>query len=442
MDTEEYIILNTASFARDFEFFSVKEPDFSTLKKRYGANLDVQKLIIEIADGRFSMFLSKIPGTRTDEKGRQMFYNIVAKGRVGGYEIATAARNIAAAAINDIQLLGEKFDETFKTVYLRQFDECRHTSATQKEIQSKLLELADNLPECYSSNYEIDENEIKILVTNPKDDEETDSTEDAKKRMINALNLITTYIQDPKPEIAKGLVVFLETDTLYKDNVKDFDNLVPYPHFGYILTNENKSGVKSIPSKKKTNKQTLMETSPKTPKRGLTKPMLIVICLLIISLIANVILLMWMESATNSILKEKECLTRSLDSLKTHSQKLERAVAEANNKLAEVSQPIRYFDEANHNTVIFNDDEFRSKGWFKAFIVHQEGDTLPLLVNDTIIVRSNVDFVNGICYVNIHKTSCQTPPFIQVPFSLIGENHRQELTQGKNKKKAAKTTNR
>ena len=171
---EEYIILNTASFARDFEFFSVKDPDFSTLKKRYGANLDVKKLIIEIADGRFSMFLSKIPGTRTDEKGRQMFYNIVAKGRIGNWQIAAAIKNIAAAAIADVQLLGEKFDEIFKTAYLRQFDDCRHTAATQKEIQSKLLELAAMLPECYSSNYEIDEDEIKILVTNPKDDEETE----------------------------------------------------------------------------------------------------------------------------------------------------------------------------------------------------------------------------------------------------------------------------
>ena len=441
MDTEEYIILNTASFARDFEFFSVKEPDFSTLKKRYGANLDVQKLIIEIADGRFSMFLSKIPGTRTDEKGRQMFYNIVAKGRVGGYEIATAARNIAAAAINDIQLLGEKFDKNFKTVDLRQYDDCRHTSQTQKDIQNKLLALAKNgLPECYSSKYEIDEDKIKILVTNPKDDDDEEPVVEEKKRMINALTLITEYPHNVN--ITKGTLVFMMTDTLYDSTIKNFDELVPSPHFGYILANENKSGVKSIPSKKKTNSQTPMETSPKASKRGLTKQMLIVICLLIISLIANVTLLIWSHSAIKSEQQDKEWAERSLDSLRADGQRLKESLKETKTKLTESSQPIKYFDEANHNTVIFNDDEFRSKGWFKAFIVHQEGDTLPLLVNDTIIVRSNVDFVNGICYVNIHKTSCQTPPFIQVPFSLIGENHRQELTQGKNKKKAAKTTNR
>ena len=425
---EEYIILNTASFARDFEFFSVKDPDFSTLKKRYGANLDVKKLIIEIADGRFSMFLSKIPGTRTDEKGRQMFYNIVAKGRIGNWQIAAAIKNIAAAAIADVQLLGEKFDEIFKTAYLRQFDDCRHTAATQKEIQSKLLELAAMLPECYSSNYEIDEDEIKILVTNPKDDEETESIEDAKKRMINALNLITTYVQDQKPEIAKGIVIFLETDTLYKDNVKDFDEVGENPIYGYILVNENKSEAKSISVKKKLNSESPTETFRRKLKNGW---MPIAISLLIISLIANVILLIWIRSSLKSEQQENCRLKESADSLLTNCQTLEKALKTANQKLAESSQPVSFFDETNKNNIELDVDEFRKNGWFKSFVCHNENDSL--LVNDTIIVRSNVDFAKGICYINIHKTSCKEPPFIQVPFSLLGDKNKQEPEKKKNK---------
>ena len=132
---EEYIILNTASFAREFDFYSPQTPDYRTLKERYGANLDSQKLIIEVADGKFSMFLSQIPCSRSDAEDRKMFYNIVAKGKTGKNEIATAIQKIATAAIEDIQSLGVEFDKIFTSDYLRQFDDesIRKSAKTQEE---------------------------------------------------------------------------------------------------------------------------------------------------------------------------------------------------------------------------------------------------------------------------------------------------------------------
>ena len=435
---EEYIILNTASFARDFEFFSEHEPDYGTLKKRYGANLDSKRLVIEIADGRFNMFLSKIPGNRADEKGRYMFYNIVAKGRTGGYRIATAVRNIAAAAITDIQQLGEKFDQFFTSDYLRKFDDCRKTTATQKAIQTKLLELADNLDECYASNYEIDEKEIKILVKNPNNNfDESEPIEESKDRMIKALNFITDY--HPNPDLANGIVVFLEFDTLYKNNVKEFDEFGATPLYGYILVNENKTEAKSIAVKKKLKSESLTATFRKKLKSGW---MPIATTLLIISLIANLILLMLNRSTVKSetALADVKDSTALLESLISQKDSLILEMQQTIDSINNASKTDLFFDETNKNNIELDINEFRKNGWFKSFVCHSENDSL--VVNDTIIIRSNVDFVKGICYINIHKTSCQTPPFIQVPFSLIGENHKQELTQGKDKKQAAKTTNR
>ncbi|MBR4326691.1 MAG: hypothetical protein IKP73_14320 [Bacteroidales bacterium] len=286
--------------------------------------------------------------------------------------------------------------------------------------------MAGSLSKCYSSKYDIDEDKIEILVTNPRDDEETEPIEDAKKRMINALNMLTDY--HPNPEIAKGTVVFMMTDTLYDDNAKAFDELVPYPHFGYIIANDNKSKTNTIVSKKKTKMQTHTESFQMKLKNGLIP---IAISLLIISLIANVILLIWCRSTIKLEQEEKVLLQQSVDSLRTNGQILKEALTEANNKLAESSKPVSFYDETNLNKVELDINEFRKNGWFKSFVCHSENDSS--VVKDTIIIRSNVDFVKGICYINIHKTSCETPPFIHVPFSLIGKTFKQEPEKKKDK---------
>lgn len=280
----EYIILQTASVAHEFGFYSANEPDYSALKSRYGANFDDKKLIIEIANGKFSVFMSKIPCKRSDSIERKMFYGLVAHGTVGNNENAETVKKLAYAYIQNDEALGEKFDEVFSNEYLAKFDNLRKTKETESAIYDKIVSIANGLENISTSGNSVKSGIVYFCLKNSGID---------VKSYLNLLTEVSAQTFD-------GISLLIVTDCIYQSTVENIENNIPSPVCGIVLAEENKSGKSEI-EKKKMNTQFSPNCSTHGKNRTIFK-------LFLMSLILNVVLLICLMSLRSSVKDLKESM--------------------------------------------------------------------------------------------------------------------------------------
>jgi len=149
-------------------------------------------------------------------------------------EIAKAVKKIAAAAVSDIQKLGEVFDREFPTEYIAKFDECRHTAATESEIQAKLISIAKSLPDISIETDVIKPNVVKLGLL----DGNTDN-------FVTSLNILVSTNQN------EGITLLAACDNTLKADVVDFiQKEFAYPAQGLIISDNNQIGTQEVVKKK------------------------------------------------------------------------------------------------------------------------------------------------------------------------------------------------
>ena len=226
-------------------------------------------------------------------------------------EIAKAVKKIAAAAVSDIQKLGEVFDREFPTEYIAKFDECRHTAATESEIQAKLISIAKSLPDISIETDVIKPNVVKLGLL----DGNTDN-------FVAALNILVSTNQN------EGITLLAACDNTLKADVVDFiKNGITYPAQGLIITNNNQIGTQEV-VKKKPRQMNLSPESSKSSSNLLnglnTKIMKNVF---LISLILNAVLVICLMFSRNSVKNLKDNLGNKeseLESVKEQVLSLKR----------------------------------------------------------------------------------------------------------------------
>lgn len=232
----EYISLMTASMKKDFEFFSENAwpPSVENLRpyrERFGKG-DFS-VIVKIVDGSFSAYIEKMPSQKRDHQTRFMYYVVTAQGNTGDNEIAKAVKKIAAAAVSDLKNLGEFFDREFPTEYIAKFDDCRHTAETESEIQEKLIEIAEALPD----NSDADGLTKEII--------KIGSLNENKDQFCSALNILESETQH------EGISLLVACCNTIKNEAVDFIKQgIENPSQGLILSDNNQIGKQDIVKKK------------------------------------------------------------------------------------------------------------------------------------------------------------------------------------------------
>ncbi len=232
----EYISLMTASMRKDFEFFSENAwpPSVEELKpyrERFGKG-DFS-VIVKIVDGSFSAYIEKIPSAKQDHQGRLMYYVVTAKGKTGDTQLAKAVKKIAAVAVSDLKNLGESFVREFPTEYIAKFDDCRHTAETESEIQEKLIEIAEALPD----NSDADDLTKEII--------KIGSLNENKDQFCSALNILESETQH------EGISLLVACCNTIKNEAVDFIKQgIENPSQGLIISDNNQIGKQDIVKKK------------------------------------------------------------------------------------------------------------------------------------------------------------------------------------------------
>lgn len=319
----DYIILHTASVAREFGFYSSEEPDYSIFKKRYKASFDDKKLIIEITDNNFVMFMSKIPSNKIDKSGRKFFYGLLAKGEIGNNEIVNTTKKLAYAFIDDIDTLSSEFDKIFTSDYLSSLDNKRNSEDTQSKIFANLVNISKGLKEVPSSSEQV-ENGIIFIDTNGKYD---------FLSYLNQLSIHTT----------KGLTIIFSTDCIYDSTLSNLENNISTPAQGLIMTIQNKTDMDKILKKNSNSDQTKSPNGSKSKRRT-------IMWIFLISLIANVILIIY------------------LISLKTSVTNLENVIIQKDSSLNGAKEEICLLKNAkNNDNVVLDVEKFINDGYIRTY---------------------------------------------------------------------------
>ena len=367
----EYISLMTASMRKDFEFFSenawpLSVEDLKPYRERFGKG-DFS-VIVKIVDGSFSAYIEKMQSSKQDHQRRFMYYVVTAQGKTGDNETAKAVKKIAANAVSDIQKLGEVFDREFPTEYIAKFDECRHTAATESEIQSKLISIAKSLPDISIETDVIKPNVVKLGLL----DGNTDN-------FVAALNILNSENQND------GITLLAACNNTLKDDVIDFiQKEISYPAQGLIISDNNQVGDREI-VKKKPRQMNLSQESSKSSSNLLNGlNMKVMKNVFLISLILNAVLVICLMFSRNSVKNLK-------DDLETKESELNSA-KEQIVSLEHLKRPLF------QDSISLDVETFVNSGIIKTKNQSQYDYAFQVVTPDTLAIYSNgaVIFRNGI----------------------------------------------
>lgn len=400
----ENIKLMTRSTAVDYEYFGGDtQTDWLRTYQKYFYN-DASALSLSlfgvISGKQWKVFLGRIPSPNRDSFTRQISYIIKAEGVCGNEDSTKIAKLLTTviADSNGMQKVGKIFSKEFLLEYINSLDEKRHTPETASEINGKLDKIFDSLDVKLSDKI-FDGDDLTFDYWTPDN--------------ANKLCSLVTKITDANIDFDEKYL-FAETDLPISN--KDAEELfsISKNANGLVLTtNKDMSDEMPVVKKKSLSNNTkTKKESPKESKNGWTKTQKMLIFLLIISLITNFALIFSRPSDDTEKISLLTAKQDSLNSLKSTLGDYTDSLTKVNQRFDSIISLQSYSDTINKNIVKLDLAEFAKHGVSK-IITTDNGKP-----NDTIIVRSNIDFdktKKG--YINVYRNS-ESEPIEEYKFSV------------------------
>lgn len=285
------------------------------------------------------------------------------------------------------------FDERFSSDFVNEKSENSNFQYVRNEVEEKFQLISSDLEKNiggYSvkdESIDIEENKCKYMPLNDANKSKFIAT---LHKVLNAQSDNTKYL-------------FFVTDSR-----PESDEKVEKVHLFYSPIEDNEK-VKILVLSSKVQK----EYSVDLKKKSLSPQTKIGLAVVAAGIITAGLMVWQAPSSSKSELaiSKKEQTTSKTDSLslyKNLAAKYLEAVEEANRTIDSLKNLQYYTDTVNNTTVQIDIGEFAKTG---VCAIHTVNDST---VSDTIVIRSNVDFIKTKkCYINIYKNS-DTKPFKQI----------------------------
>lgn len=399
-----HIRYKTKNVDNEFRFLdSLSNIEWGKFKKQTFSTNRGLNLFVEIDGDKWKASVEKFPNRRgKDASGRNIFSVVEAEGILGDDEAQKIFKLISFILLKDNtmeqcgEILDKKFDEKFVN---KAFEEDK-----TEEIAKKLNEFFDEIPETtFPKNSALKYQFAEVV----------EFTDESVRKLLNGVSRIAE-----KHSGINHHCIFAVNDLPYSandleiiaDEIEDIDKIV-------ILTQA--SSRISVPisdiKKKATTKSSLVltESRPKS-SNGSTKALRIVVPFLIISLIANLVMLTRGNYFTNSThIMELDSAISSKDSLIIYQNCLiknkDSLISATKIELDSLKSMTNFIDNINGNIVKLDIAEFSKSGACKLSVLRI--DTTKQILFDTVTINSSVDFdKQKKCYVKLYRNS-ETRPF-------------------------------